>query len=199
MNRLCVGITAVAIAMGGIAQADPVPIGDPMDGNSWGQEFAEDLVVSLDFMGVHMVSAGDSFESAVFRNFGGSDYGGGWSDSLAGGAMPQFGVATGPTIAASGGLSAFTFEIWFDGLSSDWSNGLRTDPLVFDFVAYNGDVRVDGARASFNGSGWSFTALPSDSWDREDYESVIPLPSVAGLSGLGLIGIGLRRRQRVSF
>lgn len=186
---IVVGAVALAAALVGDARASLVPVGDPVDGNSWAQAFAEDLPVSLDFMGVHMVSAGDRFESAVFRSFGGSDYAGGWNDSLGGGAFPLFGIATGPTVASSGGLNAFTFTINFDG---DPSN-----PLVFDFVAYDGSTLVDSARASWNGA-WSFSSIPQDeSWDRESFERMVPLPSVAGMSGMGLMAIGLRRQRKV--
>jgi len=156
------------------AFADLTPIDAPMEGGSWSQGFNETGVGSFDLVAVQMVSPGDSFEHWTHSSFST----GGWSTVYENpSALPILATATGP------GVTSLTWYIKFAGPSSN--------PLVFDFVAFRGDVRLESAHASWSGSGWTITG---GSWNPTRAELVpVPAAVLLGMLGLSLAGVKLRK------
>ena len=171
--RYCFLITAF-IATSAIANADYVPIGDPIEGNSWTQQFNESGVGNYDLMGVVMVSADDYFEGNTFSGY-----------TVGGWAAHYKDHPTTPTVASAIGPKTdnMTFNITFSGSSSN--------PLDFYFYAFDGDVIIEIAKASWSGTGWSITddtLVNTLNYQRGDF--VIPVP---GAALLGMIGLGFSR------
>lgn len=175
-NVVCFfGLTVALVAAA--ARGDLVASGNPLPGNSWGQRFNERGVGPFDLVAVQMVSGG-TFKSPTHRSFSV----GGWSNGLEwGGASPYQATAFGPS------TSNLTWAIWFDTLQST--------PIVFDFVAFNGNVKLEEARASWSGSAWSIQA--SSSWNPTRGElTSIPLPTPMALAVVGMAAVGLAYRKR---
>jgi hypothetical protein len=157
------------------ASAGLVPVGDPIEGDSWNQGFNESGIGNFDLVAVRM-SAGGPFQSPTHRNLGS-----GWSllyeDSLP---TPSLASASGP------GVTSLTWSIHFAGL--------KTSSLTFDYVAFNGSTIANAAHAVW-GPNWSITNYgtnPSPYWN-PSRPDVIPAP---GAALLGLIGLGVVARIR---
>ena len=168
---ICIGLTMLA-ANG--AFADISADGDPVEGNSWSQGFNESGVGLFDLVAVKMVSpAPDSFQSLTHRNLPS-----GWSVvyETPGGAYPTLATATGPA------RTNMTWTIVFAGSSSN--------PLAFDFVAFNGNTLLESAHAVW-GPGWRITA---GNWNPTRAE-LVPVPGAVllGILGLGAVGVKLRK------
>jgi hypothetical protein len=122
----CAGLSVLLFIAGG-ALADLAPIGDPLEGGSWGQRFNESNVGDFDFMAVRM-SSDHKFEQPTFRNFSS----GVWS--VAENSSMTLANAAGPTV------TSLNFDLWFEPAKSE--------PLAFDFVSFHGDVLKDAAEAA---------------------------------------------------
>lgn len=159
------------------ARADLVSVGDPAEGGSWTQGFNESGVGNFDVVAVKMLSVGDTFEHATHSGF-----------SVPGWALSGENALQYPTAASASGPATtnLTWSIKFAGL--------RSNPLVFDFVAFSGDNPKEEATASWNGSGWTITAGGSWKPSRAEIDA-IPAPAalLLGAIGLGLAG-WLKRR-----
>jgi hypothetical protein len=157
------------------ASADLISIGDPVEGNSWSQGFNETGVGNFDLVAVRMVSAGDSFEHWTHSGFSN----GSWSTYYENpsGLYPTLATATGNAV------TSLTWSIKFAGAKSN--------PLVFDFVAFNGETLLERTRASWSGSGWSFATSPL-TFTRAQF---VPIPGAVllGMLGLSVAGVKLRK------
>ncbi len=165
-------ITLLCIPL--FVSASPVPVGDPILDNSWYQAFNESGVGNFDMMEVFMMSSGDAFESPGFANFTNAS----WNVDLF---SPAYVEATGNP------LNNLTFNIWFEGSTSN--------PLTFDFLAWEGDVLKEWATATWTGSGWSIVANSTANYDLSTHNRAVPEPSTLMLLGAGLVGIGIFRRK----
>jgi hypothetical protein len=69
--------------------------------------------------------------------------------------------------------------------------GAKSNPLVFDFVAFNGETLLERTRASWSGSGWSFATSPL-TFTRAQF---VPIPGAVllGMLGLSVAGVKLRK------
>jgi len=172
-------LTAVLVFSSADTFANLTTVGDPIEGNSWTQRFEEKGVGLFDLVAVQMVSAGDTFESTTHNNFSV----GGWSILYEN--DDDF-----PTLASASTVtnpvSSMQWDIHFAGNKSD--------PLAFNFVAFNGDTLLESAYAAWTGSGWNITA---GSWNPLRSDVVpIPAPGAILLGGIGVTLVGWLRRRR---
>lgn len=165
-----------------LASASIQAVGEPLPSQSWVQGFNESGVGFFDLVVVKMVSMGDSFES--FTHYGFS--GGSWALAYEN-AIPY------PTLAYASGSAATTNLTWTIRFAGESSN-----PLNFDFVAFNGNQIAESANADWNGSGWTFTSpgnwFPSRS-------SIVPEPVtiiIWSLLGSIVIGLGWWRKRKAT-
>lgn len=173
MIKRLIFFTVICLFASAPALADLAPIGDPVEGGSWAQGFNETGVGNFDLVAVKMISGGDTFESLTHRSLAT-----GWS-------VVYENDSTSPTLAtATGGpLTSMTWNIWF--------TGTKSNPLVFDFVAFYGETLLESARATWNGSGWSIT---TSLWNPTRAE-LIPIPTAVILGVLGLCAAGVKLRK----
>ncbi len=170
----------LVMLIGATARADLVSQGTGIEGNSWGQLFSFTWSSGYDLFAGQIVSGGP-FESPTHRNF--SD--GSWSNGLElGGGSPYQATASGSS------TTYIEWEVWF---SSDMS-----DPVTWDFVAFDGDTLTFSARATWNGSFWDTGGTPDWNPTREQLTQNIPLPTPVLLGVAGLAGmVPLRRRLMI--
>jgi hypothetical protein len=166
LRNLAIALSAVALVFAATSSVRGAltPIGDPQEGGSWGQRFNESGVGPFTHMEAIMGSAGDGFEFAGFANFNA----GGWSGA---GSSTHI-VASGPS------QTSLDFDIFFAGA--------RTDPLWFNFYAYNGTDPMEAVRAEWNGGGWSFTLL-----DKGSAPTPVPEPTTMIAGALLLLPFGV--------
>jgi hypothetical protein len=156
------------------AKAGLITEGDPFEIGSWAQRFDESGVGTYNKMEAFMITPGDAFEAVGFVNFSA----GGWSGSLV---RSDYIVSTGSM------QTSMQFDIKFMGSSSD--------PLVFDFLAWENSTLREAARATWNG-GWSFAAAPSGmQYDRS--AAAVPEPATLLLLVGGLIGLASFGRKKL--
>jgi len=168
----------VPAVMAGLA-----PVGNPQQGQSWGQGWVENGVGPFDLIGARIVS-GDSFEPPALSGFSG---GSGW----------VIGLNT-ASLASAGGSSTTS-----ENFTTNFTGTAGPDAVVLDFVAFNGSLIVDSARlyydptdttglTQFSGYDWWYGA--SD-WTVVRSDLVVPGPAavVLGAIGLGLVGWVKRR------
>jgi len=172
--KICL-VGGLVLALASSAWANITVIGDPVEGHSWSQQFAESGAGLFDLVAVKMTSAGDTFESLTHSGFDQAGWATMYENSTP---YPTLGTATGPA------TSSMTWSIKFAGAKSN--------PLAFDFVAYYGDTLRESAHAVWSGSGWTITA---GKWD-PGRAALIPAPAaiLLGSLGVGLVG-WLRRRK----
>lgn len=163
-------LIASVLLFAATASADFVAEGDPIEGGSWTQWFQESGVGQFDFMAVRMTSA-DCFESPTM-----SSLASGWVNTDA---TAKRAYAEGPAV------TNMTFPIHFAGD--------RTDPLEFEFFAFNGETLVEAANAAWSGSSWNIT-LSSATPTRGDL-TMVPLPGAALLGLIGLTAIAALKRR----
>jgi hypothetical protein len=164
-------LLAIGLCIPTFASATITTLGNPFAIGSWAQAFQETGVGNFNFMEAFMISNGDAFEALGFVNFSA----GGWSGSL---------VRADYIKAQGSDLNLMQFDIKFAGFQSD--------PLIFDFLAWNGTTLLEAARAVWDGSNWSFAAAPAgENYDR----TAVPEPTTLMLLGVGLIGLAVSRKK----
>ena len=165
-------VFAVLLVIAAPGGATLISVGEIVVGNSWSQGFNETGVGNFDLVAVEMLSAGDSFETPAHSGF--SD--GSW-------ALLYEDTPPTPTLASASGTATnnLTWSINFTGDSSN--------PLIFNFVAFNGESLLECANAVWNGGGWSITA---GTWN-PSRSDVLPEPATICLLAFGAIAI-LRKK-----
>jgi hypothetical protein len=179
LKALSTGLAVIGLLSVTSARASLVSVGSPIPGNSWAQGFYDSTGANnFDNIAVTWVS-GTVFEPPALRDFLLSDYitpAVGWS-------APN-GNSTSDT-ASGNALNYLVFNM-------NWIN-TQADPTTFDFYAYNGNVLVDSAQASWTGGAngeWDITSIP------------VPEPTtmIAGallLLPLGASTLRILRRNRI--
>ena len=173
LKTLSTGLAVIGLLSVTNAGASLVAVGNTGTSGSWYQEFNDSELVNFDKIAVSWVS-GTVFEPTAIRGLSGA----GWTAVL----------GTSTSDSASGtALNNLNF-------SMNWINSAAA-PTSFDFYAYNGNVLVDSARAS-----WVANTQGAYEWD----VSTIPVPEpttvIAGallLLPFGASAFRILRRNRI--
>jgi hypothetical protein len=170
---------AALLLVAGMANASIVAVGDPVEGDSWSQQFVESGVGLYNFMGIQMLSPGDTFNSPAFSGFSQ----GGWTTS----SNALAGIASGPSV------TSMTFYVRFADN--------KAEPFQFQFSAFFDDDPLESVIATWSGSGWGIAGADSPPTREECENAAIPEPAsiiVWGLLGAGCAGgaVAARRRKR---
>jgi hypothetical protein len=152
------------------------PVGDAHEIGSWTQRFEESEVGTFDRIEVFFQGGGDSFEGPGLANFSST----GWIISASSGPSsgPSYVLAQGP------GLTSLQFDVLF--------LGNVTDPVTFDFHAWNGTDSVEAARLAWDGGTWTITTTG-------DCVRPVPEPTtmIAGaLLSFGVSTLRILRKKR---
>ena len=168
---LAVGLAALALVLvvTGSAVAAIAPVGGAWEIGSWAQRFEESGVGTFDRIEVTFQSAGVAFEAPGLANFSSAN----WIISTSSGPSsgPDYVLAEGP------GLSSLQFDVLF--------LGNVTDPLTFDFHAWNGTDSVEAARLSWDGGTWTITTTG------DCVRPVVPEPTTMIAGALLLLPFGV--------
>lgn len=164
------------------ATADLFPMGDPMEGGSWGQRFGYRGSELIDRLAVK-IGAGGPFEANVLREFFPTSLG--WSSVFEWG-DPH------PTIAGASGTATqnLSLEVWF---VPDIPEAVT---IEFNTYSPGENLPLERFRAVYDGSAWF---VGSGDWYAPWDEIIhVPAPGAAllGAMGLGLVAWARRRLAR---
>ena len=165
-----------------------IPIGDPIEGDSWSQAFFENpggtgtaVQEAFDTIVIQMSSTGDYFGKNTPAMWGFSGVLN-WHVEYVDDADNQtYLVATGDVVGIGDTLD---FTIGFAGEVSD--------PLQFKYAVFLEGELVEYQEVGWNGSGWYI--VPN--CDPIDAPILIPLPAPVWLAAAGLGGVFLLRRRK---
>jgi hypothetical protein len=181
LMMLCV--TLAVLAGANAAFADMVPIGDPVECNSWKQRFYEDAG-TYDMVCMKMITDGDAFEHAALSNFNQS----GWS-LLYENSTPY------PTIASASGPLAGVPDLYFDIKFKGSKSG---NPFTFEFASFKDGVLNNGATCTWRPGSWAITnhgtKVPEGFLTQCECVAV-PVPGAVLLGLLGLTAAGIKLRK----
>ncbi|MEW6200326.1 MAG: hypothetical protein AB1601_16875 [Planctomycetota bacterium] len=191
-RRLIVGIAAAAAS---IALGDVVPVGDPLGGGSWTQQFYENgywgspaKQYSYDFLAIKIVSGGPFEDPALSGFTGGYNWDLRYQDTV-----PK------PTVAGAGGNPIYgnmyhTIKFFGDAPGQG--------VLVYDYACFAGSTLLGTQRiyyrpantAGLTNIGGNWWAGDS-TWEPHRNDFIVPAPAAAmlGVIGLGLVGWVKRR------
>ncbi len=163
-----------------LSRAIPLPIGDPIPGNSWSQAWQENSYYngeyhSFDKFEAFIMTGPTDFESTGLTNLSS-----GFSALLI---NPDYSVATGPDFSVG---TLFYFTTAF--------SGSLYDGFAFDVVLWV-DGTIHGAQHTvYSNGGWVFTEL--DITKLPNYNRTpVPEPGILILLGIAMVSVAAARRK----
>jgi hypothetical protein len=167
---------AISIGLTSPAKATLIDSGDPVEGDSWGQQFNESGIGDFNKVEAFILE-GPSFEDPGFRILSS-----GWNTELV---NPNYVRAWGSD------LINLTLEIRF--------SGEKSNPFSFLWIAWDDTTVRNCAKATWGGPGWVITQPVNESDYELDRSAAVPDAGIMWLLGPALIGFGLiaRRNSRV--